>query len=612
MRKYRIRSVLEQSLTFARNAILSVPISAKLKPRRISQQIGYGYFLAIALGWIGSGAGLLIADYFQGKGIFQLLGAQVQTKLLTSFERSASAVDSQVMRATLLRNQSDQLEEARSAIRLHLAAVATARQNFEDFLQNNSAPLAQDAETMSALLTTYEVQLNQYADQLFEAQQARDSGRLPELEGIVEQFTALEKLHADLVVLIRLAQAQEADVTETMERLQGFEKAMIMSSLVLSGLLAGVIAWRTTRAIAKPIENITQVARKVAEDDDYSLRASGFRQDEIGDLAQSLNDLIERVAERTQSLEQTAQSAERQNQELAAALNTLRHAQAQLIQSEKMSSLGQLVAGIAHEVNNPIGFIQGNLQYAQEYSETLFEVIDYLLDSLSDTPDEVQKCLDAADVEFIRRDFPQVLQSLTNGVSRINRLVESLRIFSRLQESQLKRVHLHEGIESVLLLLGHRFKPQAKRPEVAVICEYGHFPEVECYSGQLNQVFMHILNNALDALDERWTSTVDFWQPTLTIYTQQIGDRVQIQLSNNGVPVPDAIQAKIFDPFFTTKPVGQGMGLGMSISYEIIEKHHRGKLTFISPVKDGFGTQFTLEIPMEQSPYLAMPRQPSR
>ncbi|MEM0980730.1 MAG: ATP-binding protein [Cyanobacteria bacterium P01_H01_bin.58] len=608
MRKHRIRGALGQSLTFAKHAILSVPIASKLKPRSISRQIGYGYLVAIAVGWIGSGVGIVIADYFQGKGVFQLLDAQTQIKLLSSFERSASAVDLQVARALLLADNPEQLEEALSRIRLNLAAVTTARQNFENFLPSNSAPLVQDAETINTLLTAYEVQLNQYADQVFADQRINNSASPPELADISGQLAALEALHSDLVVLIQLTQAQETSTTETMESLQGFEKLVIAVSLVLSGLLAGAIAWRTTRAIAQPIENITQVARQVAQEDDYSLRASGFRQDEMGDLARSLNDLIERVAERTRSLEQTAQSAERQNQELANALNTLRHAQAQLIQSEKMSSLGQLVAGIAHEVNNPIGFIQGNLQYAQEYSEALFEVIDHLLASLADIPDDVQKCLDAADVEFIRRDLPKVLQSLTNGVNRINRLVESLRVFSRLQESQLKCVHLHEGIESVLLLLGHRFKPQAKRPEVAVMYEYGNFPEVECYSGQLNQVFMHILSNALDAIDERWASTTDDWQPTLTIYMQQIGDRVQIQLSNNGVPVPDAIQDKIFDPFFTTKPVGQGMGLGMSISYEIIEKHHRGTLTFISPVKDGFGTQFTIEIPMQQSLQLVMPR----
>lgn len=603
-----MRGALGQSLTFAKHTILSIPIASKLKPRRISRQIGYGYFLAIAVGWIGSGAGLIIADYFQGKGVFQLLDAQAQTRLLSSFERAASAVDLQVVRAVLLADNPDQLEEAHSRVRLNLAAVTTARQDFENFLPSNSASLVQDAEIMSTLLATYEVQLNQYADQVFANQRTRNSASSLELEDTLEQFATLEELHTDLIVLIQLAQAQEASTTEIMERLQGFEKVMIAVSLLLSGLLAGAIAWRTTRAIAKPIENITQVARQVAQEDDYSLRASGFRQDEIGDLARSLNDLIERVAERTHSLEQTAQSAEHQNQELANALNTLRHAQAQLIQSEKMSSLGQLVAGIAHEVNNPIGFIQGNLQYAQEYSEALFEVIDHLLASVSDIPDDVQKYLDTADVEFIRRDLPKVLQSLTNGVNRINRLVESLRVFSRLQESQLKCVHLHEGIESVLLLLGHRFKPQAKRPEVAVICEYGNFPEVECYGGQLNQVFMHILNNALDAIDERWVSTTEAWQPTLTISLQQIGDRVQIQLSNNGLPVPDAVQDKIFDPFFTTKPVGQGMGLGMSISYEIVEKHHRGTLTFVSPVKDGFGTQFTIEIPMEQSLQLVMPR----
>jgi signal transduction histidine kinase len=410
----------------------------------------------------------------------------------------------------------------------------------------------------------------------------------------------LNQLDADLGTVIRLAQEQEAIATNVMESAQGFEKFLIIVSITAAGLLAGFLAWRATSAIATPIEDITQVARRVTYDADYTARATIFYDDEVGVLARSLNELIEQVSERTRSLEAAAKTAVAQRQELENTLQVLKKAQLQLVQAEKMSSLGQLVAGITHELNNPIGFIHGNLTYVQEYADTLFNVVDRLQVECSEISSDLAAYLKEADVDFIRQDFPNVLRSISNGTERINSLVLSLKVFSRLQESQLKRANLNEGLESTLLLLGHRLKSQAKRLEVNVVRRYSDLPEIECFSRQMNQVFVNIVDNALDAIDERWEKDACSWKPTLIITTELEKDHVRIRIYNNGLPIPNSVQTKIFDPFFTTKPIGKGVGLGMSISYEIVCEKHHGEIEFVSPVTGDIGTEFFLKIPIPE------------
>jgi len=578
-----------------------IPLLGRFKPRRIGQQIGYGYLIAIAIGWAGSLIGMTVADYFQGRGIFQLMDAQRQSRLLSQFEQTAGEVQLHGARALALSERPRKQQQELSSLRLSLADIETIRQELELFLSSHPTWVADEPAVLRSLLAEYDRLLNQQTAQILAAvENGKPQSAFPEIlsSDVTQQ---LEQRHTDLLVLIRFAQGQEAEATAFMETAQGFEKFMIVASITLAGCLAGVLAWRTTRAIAIPLERITQVAQKVTNKADYSIRTDIVRDDEIGVLARSLNDLIERVAERTQRLEHTAQAAETQNQELEQTLQTLRRAQLQLVQSEKMSSLGQLVAGIAHEINNPIGFIHGNLTYAQEYSDSLVAVIDELQSVLPQLPERIAAHLEAVDVEFIREDFPKVLQSIRNGTDRINGLVLSLKVFSRLQESHLKQANLNDGLESALLLIGHRLKPQAKRSEIQVVRRYRELPLVECYSSQINQVCMNILNNAVDAIDERWEQDTTDWKPMISVSTEDVGDLVRIAIANNGTAIPPAIQAKVFDPFFTTKPPGRGVGLGMSTSYEIIHQQHRGNLSFISPVSEEVGARFVLEIPKQVS-----------
>ena len=572
-------------------------VFARLRPRRIGWQIGYGYLVAIAIGWAGSITGMVIADYFQGQGILQLIDAQKQAQLLTEFEQTVGQAQLHGTRAIALSNNRDKLAEELSALRTNLSEVAVLRQTFDAFLSDRPAWTAADPAVLSFLLADYEQLLNQQADSIvttLETEQPQDA--LPAILS-AEVTEQLDQRYSDLTALISVAQSQAAQASDVMETAQGFEKFMIVVSMTLAGCLAGVLAWRTTRAIAVPLEKVTHAAQQVTQKADYDVRIAVSRNDQIGVLATALNNLIERVAERTQSLEQAAQVSAVQNQELEETLATLRRTQLSLVQSEKMSSLGQLVAGIAHEINNPLGFIHGNLNYADQYSSSLLAVIDQLRSALNEPVNIPGEESEDIDIDFIREDFPKVLHSIKNGAERINNLVVSLKIFSRLQESHLKLSNLNDGLDSALLLLGHRLKRQSQRPEIQIQRCYGELPLVECYGSQINQACMNILCNAVDAIDERWEQAEADWQPLITLRTLQVGDHVRLEIENNGLTIPQSARDKVFDPFFTTKPPGQGVGLGMSTSYEIIHRQHRGKLSFTSPAASGCGARFTVEIP---------------
>lgn len=303
----------------------------------------------------------------------------------------------------------------------------------------------------------------------------------------------------------------------------------------------------------------------------------------------------------------------RRNQQLRQTVEELRHTQSQLIQTEKMSSLGQLVAGVAHEINNPVNFIHGNLPYISDYIEDLLELLFLYQHHYPNPVSEIQQQLEVRDVGFITEDLPKILSSMKLGTERIHQIVLSLRNFSRLDESEKKPVNIHEGIDSTLLILQHRLKATATRPAIQVIRKYDEIPLVNCFAGQLNQVFMNLLSNAIDAFEIQQKSTLDSQPsitPCITICTEVIhpGDelsptqnqltreRVKICIADNGSGIPDAIQKRIFDPFFTTKSVGDGTGLGLSISHKIVVNQHEGSLQCLS--QPGQGTEFRIEIPI--------------
>ncbi|PHJ61165.1 response regulator receiver protein [Nostoc linckia z18] len=311
---------------------------------------------------------------------------------------------------------------------------------------------------------------------------------------------------------------------------------------------------------------------------------------------------------------------------LQQALDNLKAAQVQQIQNEKMVALGQLVAGIAHEINNPISFIYGNLQYAGQYVQDLVNIIEvYQQEYLQPTP-KIQQVSQDIDLNFVIRDLQDLIAAMYRGSNRIREIVLALQNFSRHDESEIKRVNIHEGIDNTLVMLQHRLKETPNRPAIVVVKNYGNLPRIKCYASELNQVFMHLLNNAIDALEKgvgsgewgdgemgRWEdekriitpqSTVNTQHsplliPQIQIYTQMTNSNtVKITIADNGPGIQDSLRSRLFDPFFTTKPVGKGSGLGLSISYQVIVQKHRGNITCNSSV--GQGAEFTIEIPIEQ------------
>ncbi|MBO3464320.1 sensor histidine kinase, partial [Aetokthonos hydrillicola] len=357
---------------------------------------------------------------------------------------------------------------------------------------------------------------------------------------------------------------------------------IILGSLVVSVIVASLLAMFTSQAISRPLESLTNLAQEVTRDGNTNLRATIVTKDEVGTLANALNQLIEWVATYTRELQDT---------------------QLHLIQSEKMSCLGQIVAGVAHEINNPINFIYGNINYIDSYTQDLLKVIQAYQVHYPNPPETLQKTLDEVELDFLQEDLIKLVQSINVGTERVRQIVLSLRNFSRLDESEFKAVDIHQGIDNTLLILQHRLKARPESQAIDVVKDYGNLPLVECYPGQINQVFMNVLVNAIDVLDdcpkEQKKDNQRTQPDTIWIVTQMIGtDQVQITIADNGSGICESVRSRIFDPFFTTKPIGKGTGLGLSISYQIVTNKHKGTIRCDSSL--GGGAKFVVQIPIHQ------------
>ncbi len=375
------------------------------------------------------------------------------------------------------------------------------------------------------------------------------------------------------------------------------------------------------RNSTRVVQTQVEILRKGEEDAIAEMRIVETEWEGQKALMASLRDITSRVRA-LEALQKSEAQLREQTQQLERTLQQLKQTQSQLIQTEKMSSLGQMVAGVAHEINNPVNFIYGNIDHASCYIQDLMGLMALYEQNYPNPAEEITQYAQEIDLEFLSQDLPKLLSSMKLGTDRIREIVMSLRNFSRLDEAQMKRVNIHEGIDSTLLILQNRFKARSGFPGIELIKEYGALEQIECYAGQLNQVFMNIISNSIDAIEEsskflvlhselsdgEGASASGKISPQIRIATELVqksagnGDRDEtrllIKISDNGPGMSEEVRQRLFDPFFTTKPVGKGTGLGLSISYHIVVEKHGGQLQCLSTPDEG--TEFIIDIPIQQ------------
>ncbi|MEO1374866.1 MAG: ATP-binding protein [Cyanobacteria bacterium J06635_10] len=368
---------------------------------------------------------------------------------------------------------------------------------------------------------------------------------------------------------------------------------LLKNSLFLQGIIAVLallidifLALLLGRTIANPIKRLQKTTQDFSQGN-KQVRAEISSNDEIGELAKSFNLMADKLVLREQTNFE-------QMQQLEETLEKLKQNQSHLIQTEKMSALGQMVAGVAHEINNPVSFVYGNISHAKEYIRDLLELVQLYQKEYPNATPAITKKIEAIELDFLQEDLPKMLDSMEIGAERIAEIVKSLRNFSRHDEAEFKAVDIHEGIDSTLIILANKLKNKKQRLAIEVIKEYQELPLVECYPNQLNQVFMNILSNAIDALEGCEKENLQ-----ISIRTQMLEENsVEIKISDNGLGISQEVIENIFNPFFTTKPIGKGTGLGLSISHQIITEKHNGIISCNSIL--GEGTEFSITIPIQQ------------
>lgn len=590
-------------------------------------KISLSYALVLSIAFLGTTAGQLVGNLYTQKALERLTLEQDEARLLSEIKIAVLETKSHQQKLVILTVNSEKFDHEKNQYFAHQKKVNQLFSDLKIFVDRNLYKGDRQILDLNHFLETYDTTQTAYREQLDQLlQQIEPKGWSPEkviaAQQLLWDFTKSQEaikfnqLSKDLTKLVKLAYQEQEEAEVHLDNARQIRIDISIASLLLSILTATAFAVSMSRMISEPIEALTKVAEKVTKESNFSLQTPVTTEDEVGKLTKAFNILIQsvrehiealqisnqnlekRVEERTEELSQKNHELQSAYNQLADALQNLQQTQTQLIQAEKMSSLGQMVAGIAHEINNPLSFIYSNLEHASNYAQDLLRLIELYQKQYPNPRVAIKAEIEAIDLDFLADDFSNLIDSMKNGTDRIRQIVLSLRNFSRLDESQLKFANINEGIDSTLVIINPRVEQK-----IAVIKEYGDLPLVKSYPALLNQVFMNILDNAIAAIEERKVSNQYLipadWQPTIWIHTEIIDhELVRVAIRDNGTGIHPELQDKVFDPFFTTKDVGKGTGLGLTVCHQIVEKH-QGKIEVISEL--GAGTTFLITLPIEPS-----------